>query len=46
MRTTVGVIIELPEMQQLVDRTGIALEITDKLLVLPPFWSAGKPIFW
>jgi len=34
MRSPVGVIIELPELEKLVDRTGIALEITDKLLVL------------
>ena len=31
----VGVIIELPEMYKLIDRAGIALEVTDKFLVLP-----------
>jgi hypothetical protein len=35
MRTAVGVVIELPEMYKLIDCTGIALEIADKLLVLP-----------
>jgi hypothetical protein len=37
MRSPVGVIIELPELEKLVDRTGNALEITDKLLVLSAF---------
>src|SRR6516162_6849175 len=35
MRSSVGVIIELPEMYKLIDRAGIALEIADKFLVLP-----------
>jgi len=35
MRSSVGVIIELPEMYKLIDRAGIALEVTDKFLVLP-----------
>jgi hypothetical protein len=35
MCATVGVIIELPEMYKLIDRTRVALEIPDKLLVLP-----------
>jgi hypothetical protein len=28
----------------LIDRAGIALEILDKLLILPALLSAGKPI--
>ena len=35
MRSSVGVIIELPEMYKLIDRAGIALEISDELFVLP-----------
>jgi len=35
MRSPVGVIIELPEMDKLIDHAGIALEIPDKLFVLP-----------
>ena len=35
MRSPVSVIIELPEMYKLIDRAGIALEVTDQLLVLP-----------
>ena len=35
MRATVGVIIEFPKMYKLIDRARIALEIPDKLLVLP-----------
>src|SRR5262249_33792693 len=35
MRSPVGVIVELPEMYKLIDHAGIALEIPDKLFVLP-----------
>src|SRR5215469_11107366 len=35
MSTTVGVIIELPQMYELIDCARIGLEIPDKLLVLP-----------
>jgi hypothetical protein len=35
MCATVGVIIEFPEMYKLIDRACVALEIPDKLLVLP-----------
>jgi hypothetical protein len=44
MRSPIGVIIEFAEVQKLIDRAGIALEIADKFLVLRPFWSARKPI--
>ena len=40
MRSPVGVIIEYPELEKLVDRTGIALEITDKLVLSAP---SGAP---
>ena len=35
MRSTVGVVIEFPKMWKLIDRPGIALEIADKLFILP-----------
>jgi hypothetical protein len=35
MRATVSVIVEFPKMNELIDRTGIALEIPDQLLILP-----------
>jgi hypothetical protein len=35
MRAAVGVVIEFPEMYKLIDRPGIALEIADKLFILP-----------
>jgi hypothetical protein len=44
MRATVGVIIELPEMYELIDRARVALEISDELLVLPALLEPGKPI--
>jgi hypothetical protein len=37
MRASVGVIIELPEMDKLTNRARIALEIPDELLVLTAF---------
>src|SRR6516164_11739984 len=42
MRATVGVIIEFPEMYKLIDRTGVALEISDKLLILPALLERRK----
>src|SRR5262249_29668169 len=38
----VGVILEFPKMYELIDRTGIALEIPDKLLVLPALLERRK----
>jgi hypothetical protein len=35
MCATVGVVIEFPEMYKLIDRACVALEIPDKLLILP-----------
>src|SRR5262245_8793281 len=37
VRATVGIIIELPEMDQLIDRARVGLEVTDQLLVLAAF---------
>jgi hypothetical protein len=37
MRPPIGVVVEFPEMDKLIDRTGVGLEIADQLLVLPPF---------
>ena len=42
-RSPVGVIIELPEMYKLIDRAGIALEVTDKFLVLPALLERREP---
>ena len=35
MRPSIGVVIEFPEMDKLIDRAGVALEIAAQLLVLP-----------
>jgi len=35
MRPPIGVVIEFPEMDKLIDRAGVGLEIADLLLVLP-----------
>src|SRR3984893_2571137 len=35
MRPPIGVVVEFPEMDKLIDRAGVALEIADQLLVLP-----------
>jgi hypothetical protein len=35
MRSPIGVVIEFPEMDKLIDRAGVALELADQLLVLP-----------
>jgi hypothetical protein len=44
MRTAVGVIVEFPKMKELIDRAGIALEIADRLLVLPALLECREPI--
>src|SRR5262249_33679147 len=43
MCATVGIIIELPEMYKLIDHAGIALEVTDKLFVLPARLKRREP---
>lgn len=35
MGAAIGVVLELPQMHQLIDHAGIALEITDEVLVVP-----------
>ena len=35
MRPSIGVVIEFPEMDKLIDRAAVALKIADQLLVLP-----------
>ena len=43
MRSTVSIIIELPQMYELIDCSRIGLEVPDKLLVLPALlerWEA------
>jgi hypothetical protein len=43
VRAAIRVVLELPEMHELVDHTGIALEVPDKVLVVATFFKAGKP---
>jgi hypothetical protein len=42
MRPTISVIIELPQMQKLVDRAGIGLEVSDQLLVVTTLLKRRK----
>src|SRR5881628_2906407 len=37
VRATVGIVVELPEMDELIDRASVGLEIADQLLVLAAF---------
>jgi hypothetical protein len=46
MGSPTGVVLELPEMDKLVDRAGIGLEIADKVLVVTAFPERGKPSSW
>ena len=39
MRPTISIIVKLPQMQKLVDRTGVGLEVSDQLLVVSPLWT-------
>ena len=41
MRAAVGIVVELPEIDELIDRARVALEVSDQLLVLAPFCNAG-----
>ena len=38
---TAGIVVVLPEMDDLVDHAGVAYEVADKVLVVPPFSNAG-----
>jgi hypothetical protein len=42
MGTAIGVVIELPEMDKLVDRPGVGLEIAHELLVLSTLLECWK----
>jgi len=46
MGAAIGVILELPEMDKLIDRSGVGLEIADQVLVVTALWSAGYPSSW
>jgi len=37
VRAAIGVVVELPEMDELVDRAGVALEVANQLLVVAAF---------
>jgi hypothetical protein len=41
VRAPVGVVVELPEMDELVDRAGVGLEVADQLLVLAALDERG-----
>src|SRR5271155_415499 len=45
MRAAVSVVVELPEMDKLIDRASVGLEIADELLVLPALLKRWKPEF-
>src|SRR4029077_1819512 len=42
MRPTVSIIVELPQMQNLVDRAGISLEVSHQLLLMAALLERGK----
>src|SRR3954471_1560990 len=42
MGPAIRVVIELPEMDKLIDRPGVGLEVADELLVLPTFLECWK----
>jgi hypothetical protein len=39
VRAAVRVVLELPEMDELVDHAGIALEVPDQILVVAALWT-------
>src|SRR5271163_4074002 len=45
MRAAVVIVVELPEMDKLIDRAGVGLEIADELLVLPALLKRRKTKF-
>ena len=45
MRAAVVVVVKLPEMDKLIDRAGVSLEIADELLVLPALLKRRKAKF-
>ena len=42
MRPTISIIVELPQMHNLVDRSGIGLEVSDQLLVMTALLERRK----
>jgi hypothetical protein len=42
MRPTISIIVELPQMHDLVDRSGIGLEVSDQLLVMTALLERRK----
>jgi hypothetical protein len=42
MRPTIGIIVELPQMHNLVDRSGIGLEVSDQFLVMTALLERRK----
>jgi hypothetical protein len=42
VRPTIGIIVELPQMHNLVDRSGIGLEVSDQLLVMTALLERRK----
>src|SRR5262244_4342108 len=42
VRAAIGVVIELPEMHELVDHPRVGLEVADQLLVLAPLLEGGE----
>jgi hypothetical protein len=44
MRPTISIIVKLPQMHNLLDCSGIALEIPDQFLVMAALWSAEKTL--
>ena len=43
---SVGVVIKLPEMDKLVDRAAVGLEVAHELLVMAALLERGKPSSW
>jgi len=41
VRTTIGVVVELPEVDELIDHARVGLEVADQLLGLAALLSAG-----
>jgi len=42
MRPTIGIIVEFPKMQKLIDRSGIGLEVSHQLLVVIALLERGE----
>ena len=46
MGAAIGVILELPEMDKLIDRSGVGLEIADQVLVVTALLERRIPSSW